>query len=360
MRSIALFLGAGASKAFEFPLTNELLPYIRAGLRNNNLFGTGTKSTAEHARLKRFLRSLYPRFLRCPDGALPSITEVLSLVDHAALTGAGIGNTPLKELASLRRLFDRGIVEALEWFEPFENEPRSLTIFVNWLYDRAFTQGMPLTVLSTNYDIIVEWTLCNKKALTYELIETTIDFGFDWRDTESGRVHRRPTQPSLQLYKLHGALNWLRCPACDHIYINNDGPILHRAFVARPNKYNECHCGYFPLEAVLVAPSSVRDIRDTNLLETWRHSLEALRTADNWFLIGYSLPPEDLAIRSLLMRAYRYRPRPPRVVVVQYGDDPVTKARYQQIFPKCVYATDGLASFIDALPNLKRYVQQHS
>jgi hypothetical protein len=41
------------------------------------------------------------------------------------------------------------------------------------------------------------------------------------------------------------------------------------------------------------------------LLEIWQTALEALREAETWYIIGYSLPPEDVAIRTILLRAYQ-------------------------------------------------------
>lgn len=58
----------------------------------------------------------------------------------------------------------------------------------------------------------------------------------------------------------------------------------------------------------------VRDIRDAHLLNVWRSATEALRTAKEWYIIGYSLPHEDLAIRS--MRVTRHHDREDRRIVI--------------------------------------------
>ncbi len=44
MAKTAIFIGAGASKPFGFPLTNELLPKIREHIDNNQLFNGFDKS----------------------------------------------------------------------------------------------------------------------------------------------------------------------------------------------------------------------------------------------------------------------------------------------------------------------------
>jgi hypothetical protein len=85
-------------------------------------------------------------------------------------------------------------------------------------------------------------------------------------------------------------------------------------------------------------------VRDANLLNVWKCALELMRTADRWVIIGYSLPPEDLAIRSLLMRAYATAVKQPKVVVVQEGG--AAKPRYSLIFPDLEYHESGLEAFL--------------
>ena len=84
----------------------------------------------------------------------------------------------------------------------------------------------------------------------------------------------------------------------------------------------------------LVAPSLIRDVRDPVLLEVWRSAVELLRTATKWVIVGYSFPLEDIAIRSMLLRSYRGREKPPKVDIVQYGEDQQRDDRFR-LFPQC-------------------------
>jgi hypothetical protein len=116
--------------------------------------------------------------------------------------------------------------------------------------------------------------------------------------------------------------------------------------------YNSCDCGHHVLSMSLVAPSMVRDIRNVDLLQTWQNALEWLRLAKRWYIIGYSFPPEDLAIRSMFMRAYQGRldssDKPPEVTVVQYGRDAALESRYRTLFPDCKWIGGGLAEFVES------------
>ena len=127
------------------------------------------------------------------------------------------------------------------------------------------------------------------------------------RDSNGELVtYNRPLPPSRRLgwYKLHGSFNWLRCDLCGQIYINTSESIVEYSLLVKKSFDTVCHCGRFPLQPMLVSPSFVRDVRDSNLLEIWRHSLEALRIANEWIFVGYSFPEEDYMIRAMLLRAY--------------------------------------------------------
>jgi hypothetical protein len=93
---------------------------------------------------------------------------------------------------------------------------------------------------------------------------------------------------------------------------------------------------------VTVALTPVRDIRDINILSVWRSAFEELRTADHWFLIGYSMPIDDYSIRSMMIRALKSRKVPPQVDICQWGENPETEARYRAVFGKsCVNTETG-------------------
>ncbi len=127
-----------------------------------------------------------------------------------------------------------------------------------------------------------------------------------------------------------------------------------------PKGYNVCWCGA-RLRSLLVTPSVVRDIRDANLLGIWQAALEDLRRADSWTFIGYSLPSEDIAIRSVLLRAMHSRRKGHvlRVRVIQREATPVclpsdTLRRFRVFFPATVlrdsdYKTIGVEHFVREL-----------
>jgi NAD-dependent SIR2 family protein deacetylase len=359
-----LFLGAGASRPFGFPMTAEILPEILRRLKGRGLFrharaGRSREAGAStHDELQRLLSRFLPSLF---EGEVepPLITDLLSLVDH--LLAAGNAPQPdldLTGLDRLRALLERAIAEVLaEPTVPDRADANEdvLHRFVDWMHDRAQGGECRLSIITTNYDVVIEKRLYAR--LNAREIPDLIDFGLSWRAVDgpdAAASQPRPASPWLGFYKLHGSLDWLRCPLCDHIYIDPARTIFRgdggrQVSDPSPWRVASCVCGYRPLRHIIVAPSMVRDVRNPNLLTIWHSALEALRTADEWIVIGYSMPPEDVAIRAMLLRAYRGRPCPPRVRLVELGKNEEVENRYRLLFPDLEFEGGGVEGFVASL-----------
>ena len=82
-----------------------------------------------------------------------------------------------------------------------------------------------------------------------------------------------------------------------------------------------------------------------------------LRLAKRWVIVGYSFPAEDLAIRSLLLRAYRGREEGmplPEILVIQRKKNEALSARYTAIFPEAKFQWTGLEAFLKSWENRRR------
>ena len=346
--TLALFTGAGASKTFGFPLTSEIFPRIVEGVRSRTLFGNTKKDKKAAAMLWKAMQNMFPGIAATSTEALPSITDVLSLLDYSIVASRpAIREQEAPQLVELRTLLERGIVETLDWPYHAGTEPKPLVKLRQWLQSRA--KARHVGIITTNYDLSIDTEL----LVDYDTdvsVARNFDFGFVWREAYDGRLMTRPVRPKYSLLKLHGSVNWLKCELCEHVYINTDAMVTYHAF-EEPSEFNTCHCRHARLKPMLVAPSMVRDIRETNLLEVWKAAVAVLRTSDHWLIVGYSLPPEDIAIRSMLMRAYQARTKPPRVTVVvkepgRRGSRPIEN-RYRLLFPDCQYFAGGLTAFIN-------------
>lgn len=360
----AFFLGAGCSKTFGDPLTKELLPQTLKRLKAGDLFQDippKRNERADQGFLLKQLESLLPGLRRMGKNGTKSIpfgiTEALSLIDHGLENGHHfLLDNSQADLRRLRKLLERAVFEVL-WGDGDYSEKgwKALLKFAAWL--KTFQkpkQFRNVGIITTNYDFAVESGLFvdyldSENDVDENQVAEAFDFGFNWRSPfEESQIRLRPSQPRWALYKLHGSVNWLRCSLCEHIYLNVCGHIAFQAFRRTIDAENMCDCGHAPLDAHIVAPSLVRDIRDSNLLDIWKNAQELLRRASTWFIIGYSFPSEDLAIRSMFLRAYHAREDKPRIIVIQHGEDALP--RYKLFFPKCEYHTGGLMAYLTNNP----------
>lgn len=318
-------------------------------------------------RLRKYLGKLLPAVFE-DNVELPLITEVLSLIDQLLSTGEiGLPMVSTNDMEDFRGLLVQAIGEVIEKGGDNPHSVKSLDRLTDWILNMPDGEEAPLTIVSTNYDTMIESLLFEKISVWQLNAERDtgmfVDMGFSWREHTSGRfletVNHPPKLPRFRVFKLHGSLSWLKCPLCGFIYVNTTGNIFREAYREGKIDYNNtCVCGHAPMQSVIVAPSMVRSIHDPNLLSIWRSALEAMRTSEEWIIAGYSLPPEDIAIRSILLRAYHSRGRggkPPGIRVVQKDKDTKLEGRYRLLFPECRFEYGGFEEFIDSLPKPQRH-----
>jgi hypothetical protein len=374
MTERVLFLGAGASAHFGLPITSGILAEIVEGIEDGKLFGP---QADRRERLTDILTELLPGLnsWRKKDhgektwkSTLPWITEVLSLIDHLmAYENSISGQLSFQDLVRSRRLLEQAISEVLAYgkspmfsdvpdrvmkddelartqyshlFERQVSQHGDLLQLVNWVVNDPGN----CSVITTNYDVLLDSEIFSLMK-GYDEFWKSVDFGFRPREVDTGEIYVQPVTPKVSLYKLHGSLNWLRCARCDRIYVNPYGQIAYLAFEDEITSANTCHCGYAPLQHVMVTPSFLRTVHDPNLYQIWHDALEALRRARQWFIIGYSLPQEDLAIRSLLLRAYHGRANKKLEIHVFVADER-SRPSYELQFPDCMYHTTMLEGFL--------------
>jgi hypothetical protein len=213
-------------------------------------------------------------------------------------------------------------------------------------------------IITANYDISSDWAILNaafpkkeKDLGNWALNEiTSVDFGTEWLDPSEGGHMRcvRPDNPRFFCYKLHGSTNWLRCPTCQQIYINQTGGTWFQAFREIRDGPNTCFCSETKLESQIVSPSFVRKMEDLNLLNIWSHSYDALCRSQHWVIMGYSFPEEDITIRSMFVRALHCRRKSLKVTVVQNSD--ASKSKYETMFGnhELLFISGGIQGFVDA------------
>jgi NAD-dependent SIR2 family protein deacetylase len=398
-KRIVVFLGAGASVPLGYPATNDLLPAIWEGLAATANWSkwAGFRRKRDKKQipirknrddLHRILCSILPGLADAgPTLAGASIIDVISMLEHCIAERNSPMEPPylgkkVRDLPKQRRSRKVRSVPIVAPATYLIHARHLLTMALNgvlqglskkhitkdlarWMVGRSRqSSASRVTLVSTNYDAAVErcvFDLVAKKGSKQRHLKVArrVDFGFTWRDV-SGNRHGHLPDASLAVFKLHGSLNWLRCETCGHVTINTTERIVSLDAWQVQNQYNSCECGGL-LKSLLVTPSIVRNIRDPSLLAIWNAALEDLRLADQWIFIGYSLPSEDVAIRSLLLRAFHTRKNRKRlrVQVVSFESDepaaPLTpQAAFRMFFPRShfpetAYEAGGVEEFVGRL-----------
>jgi SIR2-like domain len=328
-----IFLGAGSSKALGLLTTGELLPKIIDSARSNELFAGDPEAGSKRSEVLQFLSELVPGFPS--KSMMPSIVDLLSLIDFALAEGFTVfqsGGT--RKLRQCRERFEEALLHVL-------GDARWSHFGVESLKE-AFSQT-ETTVITTNYDLLPDMAI-----QSWVSTQEPIDYGMVWRDTRTGLIHRRPSTPKVALFKLHGSLNWLGCPFCEHIYISPGTDIAFLDVDADSNVFREattCHCGYSPLRRVIVSPSLSRGSYQTPLRAMHLAAIESLRLAERIYIVGYSLPMEDLFIRSLFLRSVAHSRQMPAVRIYQISEE--AKPRYEMLFRHFEYFTSGFEGLIE-------------
>lgn len=156
-------------------------------------------------------------------------------------------------------------------------------------------------ILTTNYDLVLEQFLWAASRWSpndgYGMRFTVVDeIGRFFSELSQAAALNSPSD--TRILKLHGSAGW---------YINTDTgtPFVGMDLLSGVGIMGRDHGGLpneFKYESsVLVQPGYVKERQiGPNLEHVWSQAAVALQTAERLYVIGYSFPPPDRAIRKLL------------------------------------------------------------
>lgn len=257
----------------------------------------------------------------------PPIVEVISLIDACIR-----GNRPLDSdltVSSLHRIKQQLVIELARAVTVNKGDRVRLPPSVDLRgrgrkipgYAKSFArllQGGQWTrsanrfrfrdaIVTTNWDTTVDVALYEHVYSHTHDKNTDVFLGSSFRDPYDDADAFSDDKWPACLLKLHGSINWLYCPLCARIYVSAFEDNVLRLEGAKNRWERTCDCMYYPLEPVVVAPTAFQEITNPHLSSIWTAAHSLLEDANRWVFIGYSLPGEDLAVRTLLYRAYAAR-----------------------------------------------------
>jgi hypothetical protein len=336
-----IVLGAGASRADGAPLQYDLLREYFLSEKKNS----GTPMNKE-------LRSFFLAFYGIDTAAIgktadfPTFEEVLGTLELALARNEDfrVPQQPAPEIWDQRRIQEcRSHVVGLICTilakklgaAPGSSKQAHLLLVKNLPRTSA-----NFSFLSFNYDLLIDNALANHNY--------SVDYGTSFANPPQNGG------PSVGLYKLHGSLNWLRCPICGAL--TNTGDVKGASYPTEQRqrcKTLNCNAATTP---IVIPPTFFKVMSDFHLQQIWHVAERKLAAADRIYFCGYSLPDADMHIRYLLKRAEVNRGSTPEVFVITNhieksdADREQERKRYTRLYrdpSKVIYTSLGFKDFAE-------------
>ena len=292
-------LGAGASRAAGGPLMHDFIEKAsKIHRKNESLWAMTSFDHVMQARRK--LQVAYAK----SNIDLDNIENLFTTFEMASLIGrlSNIDRDTVSELPKhlrylIMRTIEQSMLYPIDGGSDFISSPYPYDVFCDLLMNLATIKGSaPISVINFNYDLCLDYalTLAGKKIFY-------------------GLSGEKPGKDSIHHYKVHGSLNWFRDDKNGSIHAEKLKPLPTQRYwerlglnkpADRPIDTMELIHGIsgwgFDLtpEPIIVPPTWNKGWYQQQLKSVWRYASEALATAENIFVIGYSLPPSDQFFRS--------------------------------------------------------------
>ncbi len=305
MRTNLFFLGAGFSADAGLPVSNSFMNSMRNAGKNYFLEKTPPSLNVP---IREFLGYQDGKKEIFDSALISNIEFWLSLVSAKSL--GGISNRGFTKL-QMQVAISQTIEHCVSGLSP-ENE-NYVDSFVNKF-------GKNSTVITFNYDDLVE-RACDRNDMRYR-------YGFKIHGFDSKFTvyfHNRKFDPdenpsSFPIFKLHGSYNWIVKNNTNNIFVVSD----MNGFFRDSCFWEQDWTGY----GFVIEPPTIDKIYAAPVLsQVWGVSYDALTTAENIVVIGYSFPENDGYVKYLLMAALAENEQLKSFIVVDPYCDDLYKSR---------------------------------
>lgn len=309
MKKTAIFLGGGASAAEGAPVQNMLFKKYFKALRAKENYSNCQRVSE----LSTYFKEMF--FIDVLNGDLdsihfPTFEEAIGLLDLAVRKRQSFKNFDLENLApSCNRIgFIRQYLVLL-MAEVLEDKTSVVKGIHHTLVDRLSANGLltNMVFLSTNYDILIDRALDSMDNIV-------VDYGVDFTNYSIPGNTPENNKSIVQLYKVHGSLNWSYCPTCNSLkLIKCQEGILKLATDPVMAKCKRCQSMETP---VIVPPTFFKDMSNIFLNIVWHKTETSLKNIEHLIFCGYSFPDADMHIKYLLKRIQTNRTDRLKITVI--------------------------------------------
>ena len=331
-----IFLGAGASKADGAPLQNELFKeFFKLYLSGKFNEGLSESQIQKIEDLYRFVSRFFKNFFgidleeeNAENNIFPTFEEALVVLELALNRNESFRNyniSPRNPRIQQTREYLISLIglllnEKLKGPNIFHKE-----LIKNLNYDDVLSKT---GFISTNYDILIDNALFDR-----ELNTSAVDYGVEIKDIIDN-VGRGPD--TVNLFKLHGSLNWLYCPSCKSLFHTSTYKGAVWVFY-EPKGCQNCETTIIP---IIIPPSFYKVMSNHFLQQIWFNAEKSLLTVEKIFFCGYSFCDADLHIKYLLKRVEINSNRTFEIFIINEHDKKTVDSRkieytrYKRFFQK--------------------------
>lgn len=333
-------LGAGFSAGANFPtqakvleLLLEKISYSFSGILASEV----EKDFFQH--LDGSIQQISEFVQRCFPHADQPLEDIFTLLDQTIQTKGHFQGFNQFDLLKIRSIWTELICSFFHAISTryLASEDQLYQRFSAHLLEKRMKHGQksdPLSVISLNWDTLLEDAFTNVLKQVGGTGKADIDYCVYTASLDDSPHIPSPKQKAAGLFnvkvlKMHGSINWLRCPNSNHLYTAlgssknaydlylhpRESPFISEQYPDESGSDSPPH-----LEPYIITPTYAKVFDQPHIQTTWHNAYVELREATRVVFIGYSLPEADYHFRTLLRRAIR---QTTEVEVVLYKtDDP--------------------------------------
>lgn len=340
------FLGAGATKAV-----------CKTAPLNEDLVGSALHYFQHEPEAKEIWKFIEEIYKPGKGQSFEVDNQVWNLLDYVIQQGRSFSHKhSLEKISNMRNNLLSFVIRYFEQvLQEVDNE-----VFKKFI--STIKEDQP-TIISTNYDIIVDNALGESRSINYGAkIRHAVQakdsmrverYGFN-RPRKVNQYEYLNTGP-IRLLKIHGSLNWIYCRKCDEVDLTIWQKGCREALAGLYCHEESCTNKYEPL---LITPTMFKNYENRFIKETWSNAEKALIEAEELIFIGYSLKEEDYQIRCLLMNALLNKSKSyERVIVVEkepVNDDDhkslaAIQKEYNKLYRNVDFKTIGFKEYVKSI-----------
>lgn len=315
----AIFLGAGASRAEGVPTQDELFSSYFDTVLN------GKDNIQSDNEMKEILIDFFHKTFNIDINSsnykyvnYPAFEEVLGILDLAEMKRDMFYG--LKNYNN----FSQGLKDLVADY----NKNKIIQLYLILLITRVLNNSIPRTkglhkklirkildynlsyraaFITTNYDTIID------NAILSEMPNSTPNYGIDFTNYDLKNGWPKPDEDSIELYKMHGSLNWLHCPNCNNIALTKrEKEYIHLITDFSKALCPICNSVMFP---IIVPPTYFKDLSSIFISTVWNKVENLLRDVSHIIFCGYSFCDADIHVKYLVKRLQIYRNYKLRITV---------------------------------------------